>query len=252
MAESELARVAVRAPPFWDSDPELWFMMLESQLKLSGITADETKFHTVIAALDAKVLSCVADIIRAPPIEKMYDTIKGRILGSFSQSEGSKLRVLLQELQLGDKRPSQLLREMKNLAAGKVGDDVLQSIWMQRLPVSIQQILSVSSDNLDGLALIADKVNEVSSFTPVLSAVTSEKSDMQSLRDEIAELRAEFGRVSRPRFRRFGKGKRDDSHSKTRSTSRTSNSAAGKLCWYHRRFADKALKCVGSCSFQGN
>ncbi|GBL54492.1 Transposon Ty3-I Gag-Pol polyprotein, partial [Araneus ventricosus] len=129
---------------------------------LTGISVDETKFHTVVAALNLKVLSCIADIVRNTPSDAMYDALKTRILSHFSQSESTKLRVLLQDLQLGDGKPSLLLQEMRNLAAGNIGDDVLKSIWIQRLPTSIQQILSVSKDSLDGLAQIADKVNEFS------------------------------------------------------------------------------------------
>ncbi|GBN45252.1 hypothetical protein AVEN_168714-1 [Araneus ventricosus] len=87
--DSEMARVAVRAPPFWETNPELWFIQLESQFKLTGISADETKFHTVVAALDSKALSCIADIVRNPPSDAMYDALKTRILNHFSQSEST-------------------------------------------------------------------------------------------------------------------------------------------------------------------
>ncbi|GBM33663.1 hypothetical protein AVEN_203700-1 [Araneus ventricosus] len=176
--DSERASVAVRAPPFWETNPELWFIQLETQFKLTGISADETKFHTVDAALDSKVFSCIADIVRNPPSDAMYDALKTRILSHFSQSESKKLRVLLQDLQLGDGKPSRLLQEMRNLAAGNIVDDVLKSIWMQRLPTSIQKILSVSKDSLDGLSQIADKVKAVSSFRPEVNSVASENSEL--------------------------------------------------------------------------
>ncbi|GBM09836.1 hypothetical protein AVEN_3008-1, partial [Araneus ventricosus] len=73
-----------------------------------------------------------------------------------------------------------------------VSEDVLRTIWMQRLPTSMQQILSVSNDNLDGLSLIADKVNEVSHFDTVVNSVASDNSVIQSFRDKISELRAEL------------------------------------------------------------
>ncbi|GBO17973.1 hypothetical protein AVEN_84337-1 [Araneus ventricosus] len=209
----ELARVAFRAPKFWETDFDLWFLQLESQFKLSSISTDETKFHTVVAALDSKILSCVSDIVRNPPADNKYDALKTRILNYFSQ-----LRLLLQDLQLGDKKASQLSQEMTNLAAEKVSEDVLKTIWMQRLLTSIQQILSVSNDNFDGLSLIADKVNEVSHFDTVVNAVASDYSLIQSFRDEIAKLRAEIKRISRPRFRQSSRG-RQNSKSRVRSTS---------------------------------
>lgn len=248
MPDAELSRVALKAPPFWETNPELWFIQLESQFKLSGITVDDTKFHVVVAALDSKILSSVSDIIRAPPAEKKYDILKKRILDHFSQSESSKLRLLLQELMLGDKRPSQLLQEMRNLSNGKIGDDVLKSLWLQRLPIAIQQILSVSQSNLDDLSLIADKVNEVSSFTSIVESISPDASAIQSLKNEVAELRSEIQRISRPRFRQFNRNRqRVTSQSKERSKSRDN-----KMCWYHRRFAHKALKCISPCNFSGN
>ncbi|GBN38877.1 hypothetical protein AVEN_167692-1 [Araneus ventricosus] len=136
--KSELARVAFRATLFWEINPDLWFIHLESQFKLSGISADETKFHAVVAGLDAKVISYISDIVRNPPRDSKYDALKSRILTHFSHSESSKLRLFLQDLQLGDKRPSQLLQDMRNLAAGNIDDDVLKSIFQRQCNKSYQ------------------------------------------------------------------------------------------------------------------
>ncbi|GBM65424.1 hypothetical protein AVEN_71109-1 [Araneus ventricosus] len=250
----ELARVAFRAPPFWETGvvyPDLWFLQLESQFKLSSISTDETKFHTVVAALDSKFLSYVSDIVRNPPADNKYGALKTRILNYLSQSQSTELRVRSQDLQLGDKEPSELLQEMRNLAAEKVSEDVLKPIWMQILPTSIQQILSVSNDNLDGLSLIADTVNEVSHFDTVVNAVASVNPVIQSFRDEIAELRAEIKRISRPRFRQSSRG-RQNSKSRVRITSNSRKSQLKRICWYHCRFAQKAAKCVSPCDFQEN
>ncbi|GBN84801.1 hypothetical protein AVEN_54282-1 [Araneus ventricosus] len=94
----ELAYVAFRAPPFWETDPDLWFLQLESQFRLSSISTDETKFHTAVAALNSKLLSYVSDIVCNPPADNKY-ALKTRILNYFSQSQSTKLRVLLQVLQ---------------------------------------------------------------------------------------------------------------------------------------------------------
>ncbi|GBM52177.1 hypothetical protein AVEN_97619-1 [Araneus ventricosus] len=200
----------------------------ETARLLTGISADGTKFHTVVTALDSEVVSCIADIVLKPPIDSMYDVLKSRILSHFSQSESTKLRVLLQDLQLGDGKPSRLLQKMRNLAAGNIVD-VLKSIWMQRLPTSIQQILSVSKHSLDGLAQIADKVNEVSSFRPEVSAVVSENSELQSLR-EVANLRAELKRITRFRFRREQSSKRESSNTRVRRSSHTRTDNSNLLC----------------------
>ncbi|GFT52603.1 uncharacterized protein TNCV_3765121 [Trichonephila clavipes] len=68
---------------------------------------------------------------------------------------------LLTDLQLGDEKPSHLLRKMKELSNGQLQDDFLQSLWLQRVPPHIQTVLSASSEPLDKLAIIADKVSGV-------------------------------------------------------------------------------------------
>ncbi|GBN95159.1 hypothetical protein AVEN_64429-1 [Araneus ventricosus] len=191
----------------------------------------------VVAALDSKILSYVSDIVRNPPADSKYDALKTRILNHFSQSQGTKLLVLLKDLQLGDKKPSQWLQEMRNLAAEKVSEDVLRTIWMQRLPTSMQQILSVSNGNLDGLSLIADKVNEISHFDTVVNSVASDNSVIQSFRDKISELRK---RISLPRFRQSSSVKHEHSKSRVRSVSNSRKPQLKRVCWYHRRFAQKA------------
>ncbi|GFX38938.1 transposon Ty3-I Gag-Pol polyprotein [Trichonephila clavipes] len=157
--ESQLSRISFKAPAFWENDPELWFFQVESQFLLAGISNDSTKFHAVIAALNSNILSCVRDLVKNPPRESVYSSLKYKILQYFSQSDASRLNLLLHDLQLGDKRPSHLLSEMRNLAPFKLEHDLLQTFWLQRLPANLQQVLSVCKAPLDELTQIADEVS---------------------------------------------------------------------------------------------
>lgn len=244
---AEVSRVAFRPPPFWDSNPELWFGQLESQFHLSGITADSTKFHSVIAAVDSNVLSCAADLVRSPPTENMYSTLKQRILGQYAQSDSARLKHLLQDLTLGDKRPSQLLLEMRNLADNKISDEVLRSLWLQRLPVYTQQILSVSGEALDGLAKVADMVNEVSSYTMGISSVSRPESvDLIALKEDVAFLKTEVERLS------SALKSRARGASRSRGASKDNSGNRPVLCWYHSKYGNKARACTQPCTFSEN
>lgn len=107
-------RVSIKVPPFWKENATIWFKQLESQFLNSGITADATKYHTVVGNIETEILSQVSDIIISPPTINAYDTLKSRLIDVFSDSEERKLKKLLQDLDLGDKRPSVLLREMSD------------------------------------------------------------------------------------------------------------------------------------------
>ncbi|GFT43484.1 hypothetical protein TNCV_815291 [Trichonephila clavipes] len=148
-------------------------------------------FGNVIAALNSNILSCVRDLVKNPPKESAYSSLKDKILQYFSQSDASRLNLLLHDLQLGDKRPSHLLSEMRNLAPSKLEDDLLQTLWLQRLPANLQQVLSVCKAPLDELTQIADKVHEVSGndLTVARIETKSNQIELDVLKAEIADLK---------------------------------------------------------------
>ncbi|GBN46055.1 hypothetical protein AVEN_275542-1 [Araneus ventricosus] len=80
--DSQLSRIAFKAPVFWENDPELCFFQVESQFVIASISNDYTKFHAVDAGLNSNVLSCVRDILKNPPLENAYIALKNRVLNS--------------------------------------------------------------------------------------------------------------------------------------------------------------------------
>lgn len=243
-----VSRVAFKAPPFWDSDPELWFLQVESQFVVANITLDSTKFHAVVAALNTQVLNCVKDIIRQPPAQNAYVTLKDRVLQHFAQTESSKLNLLLKDLQLGSKRPSHLLNEMENLASKSMDQEMLRMLWSQRLPANVQQILSVCKAPLPELALIADKILDVSDNAVPLSAISNNDSGLIQLTSEIADLKK---LILRSRRFRSNSRVRHGRSREARSTSKASEQAK-RFCWYHFRFGKNAKKCIDPCAWTEN
>lgn len=237
-ATAHIARVSVKIPPFWHAKPALWITQIESQFIAAGIVNDKTKYHTVVAAIESSVLSQISDIVLNPPSENMYEALKTRLLTQYADSEQKRIKKLLQDLELGDMRPSQLLREMQDLAGNEMNENMLKSVWMNRLPSNVRSIISISSEQLNKLALLADKVMEVSDVQQVCSITTPANSatpestlekQINMLAKEISELKSHM--QPRPR---------------SRSRSRTSHNG-DDLCWFHRKFGDKARKCRQPC-----
>ncbi|GFU70090.1 uncharacterized protein TNCV_2752251 [Trichonephila clavipes] len=141
---------------------------------------------------------------------------------------------------------------------GQLQDDFLQSLWLQRMPPHIQTVLSASSEPLDKLAIIADKVSEVvgASSTicaaktvppPSQSSSCNAQPTMDSLARQIQELSLQVAELTRERnssrHQRYSSDRRR-SHSRSRSVNRGSG-----ICYYHRRYKEQARKCVSPCAF---
>lgn len=246
----EVNKVSIRAPPFWKPNPAIWFCQIESQFATNGIKSDETKFNTVVGAIESNVLALVSDIVLNPPAQNKYETLKKRLQSHFSDSDEERLKKLLTKVQLGDNKPSFLLRQMKELAGERMDEKVIRTLWLQRLPVQAQTILAVSEDNLDKLATMADKICEVTLNNQVYTIESQGKKpndivSTTSLEEKINQLSKQVASLlkdrSRNRSRSIG--------SRTCSTSRNKFDANSTNCYYHNKFGENAKKCRPPCTF---
>ena len=105
----EVAAYAIKIPPFWPSDPMLWFKQVEPQFMLRGITAQVTKFHHILANLSQEIATEVRDLLMNPPTENPYGVLKETLIKRTTLSEQLRLQQLLSVEDLGDQKPTQLL-----------------------------------------------------------------------------------------------------------------------------------------------
>jgi hypothetical protein len=49
---AETNAVSFKLPPFWTSQPQVWFQQAEAQFTIRKISTDETKYAYIVAALD--------------------------------------------------------------------------------------------------------------------------------------------------------------------------------------------------------
>ncbi|CAB0036244.1 unnamed protein product [Trichogramma brassicae] len=75
-----------RLPAFWRSDPDLWFLQVEAQFNIHQVTSDSTRFNMILTVLDPETISEVSDIIRAPPAQDSYTTLKDAIVARLTDS----------------------------------------------------------------------------------------------------------------------------------------------------------------------
>lgn len=233
----------IKLPPFWEEDPDLWFMQVEATFATHRITSTHHRFNLVVSQLPYKPLTQVADLVRTPG-ETPYPTLKERLISSYGQSKEKKVLLLLEETRLGDAKPSQLLRQMKTIADNSLSEHVLKTIWLRALPNRAKNIVTALEQPLDQLAQVADRILDMEN-TEAYSVQGGYESQLIAA---INELKAELSGHRSNRSRSCSKNpnvKRDRS---TRGESRTRGSK-NRLCYYHFKFKEMANKCKQPCAW---
>ncbi|CAK1541552.1 unnamed protein product [Leptosia nina] len=148
----------VRLCDFWPAYPRLWFKHFKAVMAPQK-QGDDARYQAAIARLGLDALQQVSDIIVDPPAEDKYGTLKAQLIGIYEESDTRKLQKLMEEMELGDQKPSQVSRKMRELAGNKMPDTTLRIMWVKLLPPSVRAVLSVSdATDLDKLAQLADNV----------------------------------------------------------------------------------------------
>lgn len=237
---------AVKIPAFIPTDPALWFTMVESTFQLAvpkPITDSRTKYNYCVANLPPEIAMTVRDVIISPDNSDPFKNLKDEIIQRCGETKSQEIRRLLAGEQLGDRKPSELLRVMQRRAENhKVSDTLLLELFLQQLPSNAQFILASVQDLTPiKAAEIADKILDVS--PPQVGAVSTTNSssadsellkELKLLREEVASLRRS----------------RSHSRSLSRSNFRHKSPKVNKeFCWYHQKFSSKAKKCVPPCTF---
>nr|VZI24554.1 unnamed protein product [Spirometra erinaceieuropaei] len=103
------------------------------------------------------------DLLDPVPADEPYTRLKETVIQRVAKSANLMLRKLFTQVELCDETPSQLMRHMRSLLAGRHMDDaIFREIWLEKLPVPMQQVLAMLDSNasLENLATHADKIKE--------------------------------------------------------------------------------------------
>ena len=248
-----VAAVAVKLPPFWPSDPNIWFAQVEAQFATRGITNQRTMFEYVVASLSPDIATEIRDLILSPPAENQYTNLKEKLIQRTAASQQQRIQQLLNAEELGDKKPTQFLRRLQQLAGDTVRNEgvIIRELFLQRLPANVRMVLASTRDNtpIEELAQLADKVMEVAIPTVSKVAVKPSPPDFEMLQGEIAGLRQEIKRLQQAAHNQVPRRRSPSPH---RYSSSPGTDHASTLCWYHQKFGTLAKKCRSPCSYSGN
>ena len=268
-AKALIAAVSkVDLPAFWEADPVLWFRQCESAFRRAGTVSSGVKFDHVVGKLpNAVSLSCRSLLLSINFEDKdAYERLKDHLCKNYSKSKWQQGYALLDHAGLGDRRPSQLLQDMRALLPEKEVEGVLfQCLFLKRLPTSMSDaVMAAGLDNIEDMAAMADRLHDkpaaagVSAVIPA-SPCCSHVSAIDSKQKKFNRSGRSPNRSGRSPDRRAatpgpGKEKKDFSAfvAAGRPTSQWVKGADKNWCQYHQYYGDAARTCRPGCAHPGN
>lgn len=255
----------LKLPPFYNKYPYQWFTFAEAQLSIKNILLENTKYEHLILSLSQDLFATVFDVIQYindnwnDPQSTPYTTLKEALLERNSLSESQRLESLLKDLDMGDRKPSEFFRTLKQTAgqSDSISEKLIIQLWIRKLPTQIQVSLkTLPNPDIKTLINMADSICEIiqTSNQGHIQAVTSPFEQFQNeqitrLENQVKLLTESVQKLS------LNTNKHHSSYrtrSRSRSNSRKSPPNSTELCWYHSKFATKAKKCIPPCNFLKN
>ena len=200
--------------------------------------------------------------------------MKRILLAAFGMYEFERVRKLTDRIQIGDRKPGDVLRELQDL--GTTADErILKTLWLQRLPPEMAAALSTSIGlPINDLRSMANSMHSFMQNQPV-AQVTTEKvrstqntrptsSDfvlgelLSSIKELVSVVRDQhastISAISRGIGEHRSRSVQRDSFRvpRFRSQSRDSELDDQGRCWYHWKFGERAHKCKTGCTFASN
>lgn len=265
---------------------------LEAWFTINNINHDDEKFALLKLSIEPETYQQVAAVIQNPPATNKFLALKNCIVKTFTRSEATRIKALLNHMELGNRRPSQLLSEMCALYKGPK-DRIFIELFISRLPSTVRGILmgmkpgnSETEPPLEIIAQWADSIMEQldkdEKINTIQATPTTPKIEqmMVDLKDSINAFnqrdRHQYQVLPKPFYtgtrsrtpaqhsqtQKAGPAKitrprnwADESESPPRQPNRERRAASIErhtICWYHRKFGRDANSCASPCAHPKN
>ena len=226
----------MKVPVFWPESAEAWFVQVEAQFALKGVTSSSTKFYYCISSFSQNTANQVLDLIKSPLSSDPYQALKNWLLKLFALDDYQRYEAITSLPLSGDMKPSKLMSSM--LALLPIGHKPCFFLWgafLKRLPANVRaHLLRDDFSDPISLALKADEFYRTRvSSNPVYGFSSPPEDSINAVRSSAS---------TRPR-------RSATPHASSRQDSR---SQSPNMCYYHRSWGSQAKKCRAPCSWSGN
>lgn len=247
----------VPMPKITKAYPEQAFEQLEGWMRVNKIVTDDDRYDTLSLAIDSNIKS-TASIPIETPFGQRYEALKEAVLRLFLESERRRMKNIISNLQLGDRKPSELLADMKLQYKGSiVNNPLFQELFMNRLPTAVHPFL-IRDMRQEQLSLeeLASRADEYCELLPNSQSVNAVNNNPNSLSAMVEKLTRELKELKNNQHRSRSKSRNSRHHSSNKRDStpgdKKSQSPGSKPCYFHVKFGNnnhENKRCYKRCKF---
>jgi hypothetical protein len=186
-----------------------------------------------VRVLPEEIALQVKDLVLNKPAQNPYDVLKTAVINTCTISTADKVH-RFNTITLGDLRPTQLLQCMKDLQPQGSETDWYKFAFLAKMPTKIRPHLATITGNLEAVASTADLL--IADLRTQTLVTDVDEIDFKSSipKDETAfetEINAVYAR-----------------YNKKPPTTKQHKQAG--TCFFHKRFGNKARKCLPGCTYE--
>ncbi|GFT48083.1 transposon Tf2-9 polyprotein [Trichonephila clavipes] len=138
----------------------------------------------------------------------------------------------------------------RRAALHNVPKELILELFLQQLPTAVQTILaSITPITVEKAAEVADRIHEVSTPTVSLSTNAIASSSENRILQEIERLHKRIDDLTMKERKRTPE-RRNSSRPQNRSRNRSFSRSRESCCRYHKKFQERAKKCIPPCSYK--
>lgn len=254
-----VSTVLLKLPSFWNENADAWFRQAEAQFVIQNVTAEDTKYCYVDAALNSDTAVHVAPLLDSLDTSSRYSSLESFSLDTYGLSGDEPAQQFFYLNNLGNRKPSEVMDYMIRLHGGETPGFLLNFAFKRLLPPLVcHAISSFPAKDFRALSHEADhsmvdfRDQRNAPFSSVVSPrdnspvpPTSSSALSSSTNVSLTPPLADMSAVSRPR--RHFPPHRNAHHDKLHCEDR-----CGDSCYYHGNFSNNAHQFRPPCSCMGN
>jgi uncharacterized membrane protein YgcG len=235
----------VRLPEFWSEDPLLWFEQAEAAFESCLVTNSRAKYNLVLARLapmTAKSCRSLIIAIRAAAPADPYEQLRDHLIRCYGRTDWQLGFAILDSPAIGDRRPSDLLQDMRALQPSDGAENTLfKCLFLRRLPAPIRDhLLAVGVLPMDAMAVIADRLHDSMPAAAAAFSVVEPDPEVNAVKSVRSDGRRSQGGGTRGAGRGGGGGRGGGS---TKTKKRV-------FCANHHNFGVDCKVCIKPCDWR--